>query len=722
MDGKVYVINAFGDTLKLPTPEEKAVIGERIMCFDAKTGKVLWERVFNVFHSDIVTNRLGWNPLAADAKNKRIFAHTTAGFLLSLDAETGKTIWERQMTEEFGRFTGYGGRIGGGPIFDSGLVIIGMNNSAWGDFGPGAFRMQAYDAATGKLMWWGATPPPPKETYYSHPVVHVINGERLLITGGGDGGLHAFHVRTGKKIWTYYVSAKAVYPSPVVAGNLVYICQGEENLDGGDLGRVVCVDASKIVDGKPTLVWEKKGIRFGLSSPAVHDGKLYIPDDGAKLHCFNGKTGKLLWKINCGTVARGAPVIADGKIFITATDYRFHIIKLPADGSQPDMDTDAHSTFFKNKEGADGFVEVNSTPSIADGCVYVATRDDLYCIGKDDRKAFSDKPKGEAAENPGDASKGYAGIFPVEVGVHPGESAEFEVKWFTSTGVPAELPKDAKIEFTLPEGPIPKGGKTAPPALKAEMSPSGSKCKVTVDPKVPAQGGYLEAKIGTTSVKARVRVIPTIPYSQDFEKLPEGAVPGGWVNTLGKYRVLQVMEDGTPNKVFFKVNNDARPPFARANAYITAPNATDYTIEADVKGVEVRGKFPDMGIIANRYVLYLDGKNNDQGSRELKLLTWEALTPRPEGRVQSFKAINWKSGAWYHLKLTVEIGEKSGTVKGKVWEKGQPEPAEWSVQLTDPRPNREGAAGLYGYVTNAQPDSPGSEIYYDNVKINPNKK
>ena len=61
-------------------------------------------------------------------------------------------------------------------------------------------------------------------------------------------------------------------PSPVVDGNLVYIAHGEENPEGAaaGLGRVVCVDASKVVNGKPALVWEyKKGIRFGLSSLAL---------------------------------------------------------------------------------------------------------------------------------------------------------------------------------------------------------------------------------------------------------------------------------------------------------------------------------------------------------------------------------------------------------------------------------------------------------------------
>src|SRR6202035_3826639 len=44
MNGKVYIIGAAGETPNVPTPAQKAKIGERIVCFDAKTGKVVWEK------------------------------------------------------------------------------------------------------------------------------------------------------------------------------------------------------------------------------------------------------------------------------------------------------------------------------------------------------------------------------------------------------------------------------------------------------------------------------------------------------------------------------------------------------------------------------------------------------------------------------------------------------------------------------------------------------
>src|SRR5205807_2285679 len=147
-----------------------------------------------------------------------------------------------------------------------------------------------------------------------------------------------------------------------------------------------------------------------------------------------------------------------------------------------------------------------------------------------------------------------------------------------------------------------------------------------------------------------------------------------------------------------------------ALGYITLPSATGYTIESDVQGIAVRGKLPDIGVCANRYILILDGRTDEKGQRQARLTTWEALpTPLPAGRVAVEKDFTWKDKTWYRLKLDVEVGEKEAVVRGKIWERGQQEPAEWTMEMKDPRPNREGAAALYGYISNATDVEPGSE-------------
>ena len=109
--------------------------------------------------------------------------------------------------------------------------------------------------------------------------------------GGGRGGL-CLKLRTGEKVWGYQFGALAINISPVVDGNFVYIGHGEENPDNSEKGRIICLDAGKIKDGKPALVWQKDDIKVRYASPIVHDGRLYIADEVGNLHCFDAKTGE----------------------------------------------------------------------------------------------------------------------------------------------------------------------------------------------------------------------------------------------------------------------------------------------------------------------------------------------------------------------------------------------------------------------------------------------
>jgi outer membrane protein assembly factor BamB len=234
------------------------------------------------------------------------------------------------------------------------------------------------------------------------------------------------------------------------------------------------------------------------------------------------------------------------------------------------------------------------------------------------------------------------------------------------------------------------------------------------DKTVTGQQGYVSATVGKMTARVRVRVVPQLPYKQDFTKVPVGATPGGWVNVVGKFEVIE--RDG--KHVLKKLANSPYPPLARANGFITLPDAKDYTIQADVSGEMIRNGLPDIGVVNSRYHLLLDGKiEPDDHQRHLRIASWEALP-----RINHGVPFPWTANTWYTLKLTIEFTEKTAKVRGKAWERGQPEPKEWTIEFEDSSPNREGAAAVYGYVSNALADAPGSACFYDNVIITPNKK
>lgn len=688
VNGRVYFINYVG---------EAETIQERVMCLDADTGKFIWQHNFNVWHTDIVTVRLGWTNLAADPKTGYIYAHGTQGILFCFDKD-GKIIWSRSLTEEFGRISGYGGRLCS-PIIDEDICIIGMLNSSWGDHGKGGNRFVAMDKRTGAVVWWSEPSGQPKDTYYSVPAVGVIAGQRQLVSGTADGSVVGIQVRTGKKLWGYKFSTTAINVSPVIDGDLVYISHGEENPDNNIKGRIICLDCSQIKDGQPKLVWKKDGIKARWSSPILKDGRVYFADEIAKLYCFDAKSGKQLWKFNYGSNARGSPVWADGKIYVGDVNSKFHILQ-PGDKKC----TELHEEFFQGVGGAD--VEINGSPAIANGRVYVTTSDEIYCIGK---KGATRTPEPAVAQAPrkGGENAAHFQLVPADVVLHPGESVSFQLRFFNQFGEPTGSkfePAGLKLaNWSLPAPTPPPGAKAAPPPLEGTIEAG----KLTVDSKKSSQQGYVQVQIGDVIGRARVRVAPRLPYAQDFSKVPDGAVPGGWVNTQGKFLVKTIKGE----KVLAKVNDKASPLIARGNAYIGMPTDKDYTIEADVQGTKVGSDLPDMGVVANRYSFILEGNN-----QKLRIVSWDALP-----RVDQTVPFNIEPDVWYRLKLTVEVRGDKGTIKGKAWPRDKGEPADWLV-LHDPRPNTEGAPALYGYAKGITESQPGTEVFFDNVRITPSQK
>jgi outer membrane protein assembly factor BamB len=99
LNGRVYIIQGYNETGKKVTEQE------RVLCFDEKDGKLLHEYRFNVFLTDIVSDRLGWTNLAADPETGNIYAHGTGGQLIALDKDL-KPLWQHSLTEEYGRVSG----------------------------------------------------------------------------------------------------------------------------------------------------------------------------------------------------------------------------------------------------------------------------------------------------------------------------------------------------------------------------------------------------------------------------------------------------------------------------------------------------------------------------------------------------------------------------------------------------------------------------------------
>ena len=124
-NGHVYIMGYLGEGPDLQ---------EGISCFDAETGKLLWEKRYNDFLSDTIYLRYATSSPAVDPETGNVYMQGTQGILAALTA-AGKLLWQHSMMEKFGRLTFPNSRTAS-PIIDGNLVITRGITANWGKDGP----------------------------------------------------------------------------------------------------------------------------------------------------------------------------------------------------------------------------------------------------------------------------------------------------------------------------------------------------------------------------------------------------------------------------------------------------------------------------------------------------------------------------------------------------------------------------------------------------------
>jgi outer membrane protein assembly factor BamB len=645
---------------------------ERVMCFNADTGKLLWEHRFNVYLSDVPPHRVGWASPVGDPATGNVYVFGVGGNLIGLTRD-GKVLWERSLAEDFGLLTTHGGRTVS-PIIDGDLVIISGVTFQWGQNGRGAHRFMAFDKKTGETVYVSAPGGRPYDTTYAPPIIADVNGTRLLIQGSSDGFVHAIKPQTGEPVWKIEISKRGLNTGVVVKGTTAILTHSEENLDSSEMGKMLAVDATaKGEIKKDQIKWATYGWQGGFSSPVIDGDRMYQIDNGANLGAFDLNTGKQLWLKTLGTIQKASPVLADGKLYVGTESGRFYILKPSATGVEVLSDVQLGTEAVPDP--------VIASAAVSNGRVYFASMSTLYCIGK--KHATSSQHATAAitpAMQPSQNPPTWVQVVPTELILKPGEKVNFRARLFDAQG--NFIREEPAAEWSLDQ-------------LKGTIT-NGS---FTVASDAGNEAGMVKAKVGGITGAASVRVFPPLPWSENFDALAPNSAPSNWVSMTMKFAV----RDQNGNKVLAKLT-EGSSLLSRSRAYIGPSDWSNYTIESDVSATQKRRQQGDVGVIAQRYVLTLYGN-----SQTLHIEPWQ-----PEIKRTISVPFAWKPDAWYRMKLEVQnLPDGKTRARGKVWPVGEPEPAAWTIERIDPIPNRQGAPGIFGNGL--------AELYFDNIKVYANK-
>ncbi|MGB7685973.1 MAG: PQQ-binding-like beta-propeller repeat protein, partial [Solirubrobacterales bacterium] len=288
----------------------------RALSLDADTGKVLWER------------RIGRLNASSPAyyRHRLYIVNLVPGHILKLDAKTGKTIWKRPLP----------GRAESSPVVVGRTVYFGCENGSlfalstvsgdvrWetqlggevksapayyggtlyvGDYGG---TMNAVNAETGAIKWQSGSLGQGFGTtgaFYSTPAVSYGR----VYAGNNDGRVYSYDIRDGTLAWSYSTGGYA-YSGPTVANTqhsppTVFI--------GSFDGNVYALDAK---DG--SLRWSRSAGGQVIGSLSAVGDIVYVAEfNGTSTTGYMMRSGREVFHYPRGTYS---PVISDGRrIYLT---------------------------------------------------------------------------------------------------------------------------------------------------------------------------------------------------------------------------------------------------------------------------------------------------------------------------------------------------------------------------------------------------------------------
>jgi len=659
-DGRVCANGRAGDGVEMR---------ETVACWDAASGELLWQRFYSVYNTTVPFTRVGWGSIAGDPETGNVYALNIDGHFSALDPQ-GNTVWEIRLYEDYGRASGYGGRTST-PVIDEGRVLLGIIGNSWGPYGPARHRFYAFDKHDGSVVW---TSDPTTENVKDRntqavPIVTEIDGQRLMIAGAADGWIYALQARTGAMVWRFQLSKRGINVSAVEQDGVVYVAHSEENLDEGVLGRVVAIDGRGEGDVTRTNeIWRANEVPIGFGSPLLHGGTLYVLDNSANLIAFDAETGTQRWEQNIGNVGKSSPVWADGKIYATEVNGNFVILRPGADGAEM-LDTE-------RIEMPDGrHAEIYGSPAIAYGRIFFTSETGIFAIGDASVPVTgTGQPAPLRSIASVESTPATLTVVPADVNADPGQAIDFGVVAFDAAG---DLIGTRPAEWSLQ-------------GLVGELDADG---RFIADPAAGSQAGHLVATMGELTARARVRVTGSLPYSEEFTS---GQRPRYWIGA-GRFATAEL--EGEPVL--------QKPPspsgIHRHVAFTARDSTTDVTVQVDLYGTQEGRRRPDGGVVNGGYTLDLAGNH-----QRLEIRSWAS-----ELRMMQRTPFAWEMHTWYTVKLRVDQEADRAVIRAKVWQRGTPEPAGWTLEVEDPFPIRHGAPGIYGY-------SP-VDIYYDNYKVTVNE-
>ena len=325
---KVFVTCASG-------PEQQSL---HVFCFDAKSGKAIWERVMHATGRTMTQSKTCVAAPSPCSDGKLVFAQYSSNDLFAFDLD-GNLQWLRGLTYDYSNASNSLGMAQSLSVVGGTLVVQSENDSE--SFAAGI------DTTTGVNKWKIDRPKAANWT----TALHVKAGAQQLVTLQSSKGILALDPETGREAWNYADGASTIPSSTLNAGVIYAVSHGITALqpDGNSISQL----------------WRNEKLNPGTASPLVIGEAIYVVNGAGVLIRASIKNGDEAWKLRLKGPFSGSPVASGKYIYIAGERGDFQVVDTTAKDGEIVCTVELKETIL-------------STPAISNGAVYVRSDGKLW--------------------------------------------------------------------------------------------------------------------------------------------------------------------------------------------------------------------------------------------------------------------------------------------------------------------------------------------------------